>query len=75
MDLDNDELKETKRLNGTLEDNCLHCGTGEVAYCEKCYQELISINMKLQCELNKYKKEHALKLEQKNGIKFEFKEI
>lgn len=72
MDLDSDELKETKRLNGTFKDNCLHCGSGEAAYCEKCYQELISINMKLQYEL---KKERALKLEQKNGMKFEFKEI
>lgn len=27
---------------------CLHCGTGEPGYCEECYQELISKNMKLQ---------------------------
>lgn len=27
---------------------CLHCGTGEGAYCEKCYQELIADNLKLQ---------------------------
>lgn len=66
MDLDNDELEETRKLNGTKKNTCLHCGTGEAAYCEKCYQELISRNMKLQTER---------KLEQKNGLKFEFKEI
>lgn len=75
MDLDNDELKETKRLNGTMEDSCLHCGNGEAAYCEKCYQELISLNMKLQYKINKLEKERTLKLEQKNGLKYEFKEI
>lgn len=28
--------------------NCLHCGSKEAAYCEKCYQELIGTNAKLQ---------------------------
>lgn len=27
---------------------CLHCGEGEVSYCEKCYQDLIGENAKLQ---------------------------
>lgn len=27
---------------------CLHCGEGKPAYCEKCYQELIAANLKLQ---------------------------
>lgn len=34
---------------------CLHCGEGEVSYCEKCYQDLIGENAKLQRELSKYK--------------------
>ena len=27
---------------------CLHCGKGAAVYCEKCYQDLISENAKLQ---------------------------
>lgn len=27
---------------------CLHCGSGEAAYCEECYQKLIAENAKLQ---------------------------
>ena len=27
---------------------CLHCGKGTADYCEKCYQDLISKNAKLQ---------------------------
>lgn len=34
---------------------CLHCGDGEPSYCEKCYQDLIGENAKLQRELSKYK--------------------
>lgn len=36
--------------NKQLEKECLHCGSGEPSYCEKCYQELIGINAKLQEE-------------------------
>lgn len=35
--------------------NCLHCGHGFANYCEKCYQDLISENAKLQAELDCYK--------------------
>ena len=34
---------------------CLHCGEGVPSYCEKCYQDLIGENAKLQRELSKYK--------------------
>ena len=34
---------------------CLHCGEGEPYYCEKCYQDLIGENARLQRELSKYK--------------------
>ena len=27
---------------------CLHCGEGQPNYCERCYQELIAENLKLQ---------------------------
>ena len=37
---------------------CLHCGEGEPSYCEKCYQDLIGENAKLQIELSKYKQLH-----------------
>lgn len=29
---------------------CLHCGDGEPSYCEKCYQDLIRENARLQRE-------------------------
>ena len=35
---------------------CLHCGEGEPSYCEKCYQDLIGENAKLQ-QQNKVLKE------------------
>lgn len=37
-------------MNGCYynENTCLHCGNGKPAYCEKCYQELIGTNAKLQ---------------------------
>ena len=35
---------------------CLHCGEGEPSYCEKCYQDLIGENAKLQRQ-NKVLKE------------------
>lgn len=35
---------------------CLHCGKGTADYCEKCYQDLISENIKLQLEKDTYKK-------------------
>ena len=34
---------------------CLHCGDGEPSYCEKCHQDLIGENARLQRELSKYK--------------------
>lgn len=35
---------------------CLHCGKNAAAYCESCYQDLISKNAKLQLEIDTYKK-------------------
>ena len=32
---------------------CLHCGEGEPSYCEKCYQDLIGENARLQYHLTK----------------------
>lgn len=32
---------------------CLHCGEGEPSYCEKCYQDLIGENARLQYHLRK----------------------
>lgn len=34
---------------------CLHCGSDTPLYCEKCYQELISKNAKLQLEIEELK--------------------
>ena len=34
---------------------CLHCGKGIPYYCEECYQQLISENMKLQLQLKEQK--------------------
>lgn len=31
---------------------CLHCGKGAASYCEKCYQDLISENARLQAEID-----------------------
>lgn len=42
------------RLKKAEEKNtCLHCGSKRAAYCEECYQELISENAKLQTEIKK----------------------
>lgn len=35
---------------------CRHCDADESFYCEECYQELVSENMKLQVELNEKRK-------------------
>lgn len=42
--------KEHRWINGEIieEKACLHCGTDKAAYCEKCYQELIAENLRLQ---------------------------
>ena len=42
--------REHRMINGELANNkvCLHCGKNKAAYCEKCYQELIAENLKLQ---------------------------
>lgn len=40
---------ELKNKVGEL-DKCRHCGDGEAAYCEKCYQNLIAANTALQLE-------------------------
>ena len=37
-----------KRYEVYRTNTCLHCENGEAAYCEKCYQELIAENLKLQ---------------------------
>ena len=34
-------------------ENCLHCEKGQAKYCEKCYQDLITENTKLQIDKNK----------------------
>lgn len=34
-------------------ENCLHCEKGQAKYCEKCYQDLIIENTKLQIDKNK----------------------
>lgn len=34
------------------DNNCLHCGKNSKKYCEKCYQELISENAKLQLQVD-----------------------
>lgn len=36
---------------------CLHCGKGSADYCEKCYQDLISENLRLQLLKNGYEQE------------------
>ena len=41
-------------------DKCLHCGNGIPNYCEKCYQQLVAENLKLQryktklCDMKNY---------------------
>lgn len=44
--------EETRSINADLkkEKTCLHCNSGISAYCESCYQELISTNAKLQLD-------------------------
>ena len=39
-------------------DKCLHCGKGIPNYCEKCYQDLVAENLRLQTELKKLKQEY-----------------
>lgn len=46
---------------------CLKCGEGEPYYCEKCYQDLIGENAKLQIELSKYKQLHINIQGMRNG--------
>lgn len=42
-------LKDLEKRYEVYRDNtCLHCEDGEASYCEKCYQELIAENLKLQ---------------------------
>lgn len=43
----------------TLENTCLHCGNGKAAYCEECYQELISENMKLKLKIKNFHTKYA----------------
>lgn len=38
-------------------DKCLHCGKGIPYYCEKCYQNLIAENLRLQLKVNELQKE------------------
>lgn len=44
-------LSELERLRKESEEKCLHCGTGKPAYCEECFQELITENLKLQSKI------------------------
>ena len=42
-------LKDLEKRYEVYRDNtCLHCGEGKPDYCEKCFQELIVKNLKLQ---------------------------
>lgn len=42
-------LKDLEKRYEVYRDNtCLHCGEGKPDYCEKCMQELITENIKLQ---------------------------
>ena len=36
---------------------CLHCNKNEVKYCEKCYQDLIAENIKLQWRIQELEKQ------------------
>lgn len=48
-DVKGEAVKLYKRIDELeKEKTCLHCGVGEASYCEKCYQELIAENLKLQ---------------------------
>lgn len=42
-----------------LKDECVHCGKGKARYCENCFQDLISQNMKLQLELSDLKNKNS----------------
>lgn len=49
--IENQKLKkEIEQLKIELDNanKCLHCGTGKPAYCEECFQKLITENFKLQ---------------------------
>lgn len=59
MDLDDHELEATRKLHNVSE-NCYHCGKNEQHYCEKCYQDLIAENLRLQTENNEKLTEHNL---------------
>ena len=48
-------------------DKCLKCGKGVPHYCEKCHQDLIGENAKLQLELSKYKQLHINIQGMRNG--------
>jgi len=37
---------------------CLHCGDGIPNYCERCYQDLVAENLRLQTELKKQKEDY-----------------
>ena len=48
---------------------CLHCGKKAAAYCESCYQDLISENARLQAEIH-LKKVETYKNKVKNPEMF-----
>lgn len=41
--------------------DCFHCGHGAAAYCEKCFQELITVNVNLHSEKMRLERKLALK--------------
>lgn len=42
------DLEKRYEVYRDKDKTCLHCEDGKAAYCEKCYQELIAENLKLQ---------------------------
>ena len=63
--LDYEKLKEQgfaikeEWLVKKSDNTCIHCGNNLKEYCEKCYQELVAENAKLQLEVDN--KERTLK--------------
>lgn len=57
--------------------SCLHCGNNNPSYCESCYQELISENVRLQAKINQLenKSKSDMKLISKNGCVFDFSKV
>ena len=59
MDLSESELEATLKMHNCYS-KCYHCGKNEQHYCEKCFQELIAENLRLQTNFNSTENEHNL---------------